>query len=700
MAPLAPTPESPPWASRRQTPSPLVQEMVDRVDTAFVLGHWSAISESPGWTTRHSRSQGCFDAADAVHGLFSGLGLDTGYQFHTSGYAPNVIGTIAGRTVPEEVAIAIAHLDDLPSSGLAPGADDNASGTAMVTALAEIMSGYCFERTVKLIAVTGEEQGLYGSEHYAATAAAANENIVAVLNADMIGWEGDGIPGVENLDLNYNSGSQWLAQAMVDAAADYATGMAVNAFPCSSMVYSDHAPFWDEGYPAVCGITDNEGFCGQSGSYPHYHQSSDTIANCGPGGPDFEAAAVRTYLATLAHIAQPIARIPEPPAGVAAAPDGPNRIALSWTPQSPGIDFRIYRAAGGCAAPGPPTLVGQTASAAFVDTTASGGVPYAYTVIASAAGSCSSAASECVDVATTGACTEPPTFAGAGEVVNAATSSCRLTVGWLPPTQVWCGGPAAYNVYRATDPGFTPAPGNRIATQLAVTSLDDDDVVHGETYHYVVRAVDLANGSEDGNVERAAGSPTGPVGSWTDDAGDTGAASLTAQHPWNAATAGGHVGPRVYLTGSYGNYICADIRTPAIPIGATSTLTFWSKYDIESGWDKGVVEISADNGSTWSTVPVNYPGTSSYTADQCDLATGAYFTGSDPGLTWTQYAASLADWSGLDVQLRWRLSTDSSVNGDGWWVDEIEVSTATACFGADLLFADGFESGSTAAWSD
>ncbi|HSN54719.1 MAG TPA: M28 family peptidase, partial [Candidatus Sulfomarinibacteraceae bacterium] len=155
MAPLAPTPEAPAWASRRQTPLPLVQEMVNQVDTAFVLGHWSAISESPGWTTRHSRSQGCFDAADYVHGLFSGLGLDAVLQPYRTDYAPNVIGTIPGRTIPDEVAIAIAHLDDLPSSGLAPGADDNASGTAMVTALAEIMSGYCFERTVKLIAVTG-----------------------------------------------------------------------------------------------------------------------------------------------------------------------------------------------------------------------------------------------------------------------------------------------------------------------------------------------------------------------------------------------------------------------------------------------------------------------------------------------------------------------------------------------------------------
>jgi len=64
------------------------------------------------------------------------------------------------------------------------------------------------------------------------------------------------------------------------------------------MVYSDHAPFWFNGYSAICGITDNEGFCGQGGNYPFYHQSSDTIANCGTGAPAFEAAAIRTYPST------------------------------------------------------------------------------------------------------------------------------------------------------------------------------------------------------------------------------------------------------------------------------------------------------------------------------------------------------------------------------------------------------------------
>ena len=57
------------------------------------------------------------------------------------------------------------------------------------------------------------------SSFYADDAASRGENIQAVLNADMIGWEGDGAPAIEDLDVNYNSGSQWLVQAMAVAAA-------------------------------------------------------------------------------------------------------------------------------------------------------------------------------------------------------------------------------------------------------------------------------------------------------------------------------------------------------------------------------------------------------------------------------------------------------------------------------------------------
>jgi hypothetical protein len=698
MEVLAPYKAPPEIDSTRLVPHPLVQEMVDRVDTSLALAHWSALTTSPTWNTRHSASQGCVEAAGYVHDLFTAFGLETEYQHHTSGYADNVIGTRLGLTEPELVYIAIGHLDDLPSSGPAPGADDNASGTAMVTALAEIMSDYCFARTTKFLAVTGEEQGLHGSEYYADDAAARGEDIQAVLNGDMIGWEGDGYPVVEDLDVNYNTASQWLAQAMVDAAADYTTGLTLNAFPCSTMTYSDHAPFWSNGYSAICGITDNEGFCGHSGNYPYYHQSSDTIANCGPGAPAFEASVIRTYLATMAHLAQPIARVPAAPSGLSAQPDGDNTISLSWSDQGPGVSYRIYRSVGGCADPEPPVLVGETGSTSFVDSSASGGVAYAYTLAATVAGGCSSAVSSCVDASTTGLCDEAPRFAGIETVTNAAFTSCQLNLGWQPPQDVWCGGPVVYNVYRSSTAGFTPSAANRIAGSLSGTAFYDNDVVDSETYHYIVRAEDLAGGGEDDNIHGLSAAPSGPniVGPWSDDAGDNGPATLVPTAPWSVSPGAGRTGA-AYATGAYGNNLCVPLTTPTIPLGANPQLQFWTRHEIENAWDKGELQITTNGGASWQRVPLTYPGNSSYTSDACNLGVGTFFTGLES--EYSAYTADLTVWANQNVSLRWLLSTDTSVNGAGWWIDEISITDYSVCTSNGAIFADGFESGDTTAWS-
>jgi bacillopeptidase F (M6 metalloprotease family) len=137
-------------------------------------------------------------------------------------------------------------------------------------------------------------------------------------------------------------------------------------------------------------------------------------------------------------------------------------------------------------------------------------------------------------------------------------------------------------------------------------------------------------------------------------------------------------------------------------LGTGSTLTFWSKYQIENSYDKGVVEISDDGGSSWDKVPVNYPGNSTNTSDACNLGTGAFFTGSGAPV-WAQYSASLAAWDGVEVMLRWRFSSDGSVTYAGWWVDDIAITNVMVPSDCDSgeppLFADGFETGTTNAWS-
>jgi len=281
---------------------PLVQEMVDGLTFARAT---TMLKEVVGWAdSRYSFDTGCQSAADWAAAAFANAGLTVQLQHWSDLFPPNVIATLRGESAPGDVFIVVAHLDDMPDTPPALGANDNASGSALVLALARAMSAYRFAGTVKFILVTGEEQGMLGSTAYATEALARGENILAVLNADMVGWQGDGHPDQENIDVNYNEASEWLGTLMRDAADLYATGGPVNAFLCPSMVYSDHTPFWGRGWSAIMGITDNDGVCSQWGTYPYYHTHSDRIEYC--GDLTFFAGTCRTYLATLAQLAVPI----------------------------------------------------------------------------------------------------------------------------------------------------------------------------------------------------------------------------------------------------------------------------------------------------------------------------------------------------------------------------------------------------------
>jgi hypothetical protein len=301
-------------------PDPVVQKIVDAVTDADIDAYWNDLTANPPSGTRYTTAQGCRDASTYCHDTYVGLGLGAEYQSYNPSHAPNVIATIEGAVRPDDVYITIGHLDDLPSSGPAPGADDNASGSVVVLESAKVMSCWSFRNTVKFLNVTGEEVGLLGSEAYAADAEARGENILGVINMDMPGWEGDGIPAQENLDVSYNTASQWLGELFADSAVTYNTGLAVDAFYCPSLTASDHWPFWQRGFSAIIGITDNEDYCGHDGNYPYYHTSNDTIANC--GDPSFFYSAVRTSVATLARLAEPFKITFDRPASACGAPLG------------------------------------------------------------------------------------------------------------------------------------------------------------------------------------------------------------------------------------------------------------------------------------------------------------------------------------------------------------------------------------------
>ena len=102
-----------------------------------------------------------------------------------------------------------------------------------------------------------------------------------------------------------------------------------------------------------------------------------------------------------------------------------------------------------------------------------------------------------------------PFFSGLTSVTNPQNSTCALELAWDPGTPL-CDGPVHYNVYRSDAPGFTPDAASLLIAGLSGTTYADmTGLEHGTTYYYIVRAEDISNGAEDGNMIELSGMPTG-----------------------------------------------------------------------------------------------------------------------------------------------------------------------------------------------
>ncbi|NOT33217.1 MAG: M20/M25/M40 family metallo-hydrolase [Candidatus Eisenbacteria bacterium] len=283
--------------------SPVVQQMVDQVSGPTLIqmigqlaGKFSVnVGGVPtSFVTRSTPTALCDKAEQYVFERFQAMGYaDVAYDPFTfsSVSARNVVATKPGDETPNRVVILGAHLDSTSpvASTNAPGANDNASGTAGLLMIAEILKNYSFKNTIKFIAFTGEEQGLFGSEHYADAAAARGDSIVGVVIFDMIGWRN------LNHKIDIEGESAWLPlmNVMNDACAQYTT-LAADLVLFS--FGSDHVPFQDNNFPAFLAIED------EYEDFPCYHQTCDTT---GWNQTAIQSDVVRAGLATIAHVAVP-----------------------------------------------------------------------------------------------------------------------------------------------------------------------------------------------------------------------------------------------------------------------------------------------------------------------------------------------------------------------------------------------------------
>jgi hypothetical protein len=275
--------------------------------------------------TRYSGTEGMFDAADYLYQYYEDLGLSVEQlPFRIDDWV-NVVATQTGRVRPDQVYVICAHYDSISETpfSYAPGADDNASGSATVMAAAQILSQYAFDHTIRYVHFSGEEQGLYGSKAYAHQAANLGEEIMGVINLDMIAWDDLNGPIFELHAGQPASASRQLADVFLDIVDVYDLDLDIEMrLGAQATNRSDHASFWQEGYAAFLAIEDFDDFT------PYYHSTADTLETL---DMDYFVAATQAALGALSTLAGLLTNpgpLPTPTitATPTATPAGPNRI--------------------------------------------------------------------------------------------------------------------------------------------------------------------------------------------------------------------------------------------------------------------------------------------------------------------------------------------------------------------------------------
>jgi hypothetical protein len=230
-------------------------------------------------------------AAKEIERVLAALGYPVSAQrFSTPlGEARNIEVEIAGGALAREIVLVGAHYDSVAGS---PGANDNGSGVAALLELARLMRDAKPARTLRLVWFVNEEPPYYkgedmGSRRYARRSRARGENIVAMFSVETVGYyseregsqrypfplgffypaRGDFLAFVSNL------GSRALMHEAIMAfrrRAEFPSeGVAAPAF-IPGVDWSDHASFWEQGYPALM-LTDTAPY-----RYPWYHSAQDT----------------------------------------------------------------------------------------------------------------------------------------------------------------------------------------------------------------------------------------------------------------------------------------------------------------------------------------------------------------------------------------------------------------------------------------
>ena len=255
----------------------LLMDQVSKDSLEATIGHMQ------GYHTRRWDSQMVYDVQDWLYSVYAGMGIDSvflhDFQFvhHDTlrETSDNVIAIQRGVLYPDEYVVCGAHYDSYnnspghPDSLRAPGADDNASGTAGIIETARLLSRCTFERSIIYCGWAAEEAYLRGSAAYAHDCAERMVDIVGYFNLDMIGYleEGQEL----RVDLVYVERDTVIGNYVFNFCDVYYPDMQVRRgwYPTGSD--SDFSSFNRNGYLAIHPFEKSHHIC------PFIHSTSDVL---------------------------------------------------------------------------------------------------------------------------------------------------------------------------------------------------------------------------------------------------------------------------------------------------------------------------------------------------------------------------------------------------------------------------------------
>ncbi len=261
---------------------PRVRQLASRIQEAPILATMTSLSTD--FNNRYHAHPSGTSASQWIRNQWQGYAFSrpdvvvelVSHPGETS--QPSVVLTIPGTTLPNEVIILGAHLDSIAGGTsnpdfLAPGADDDASGIAVLSEVIRVAlaEGFSPQRTVSFMGYAAEEVGLVGSQAIAADYRAAGTNVVAVLQFDLAAFNGSTEDFGLLSDFTNSTLTTFVAQLIDTYQPDLLWTSTACGYGCS-----DHAAWHNQGYPTAMPTEARFGEHNQT-----IHSTSDTVATLG-----------------------------------------------------------------------------------------------------------------------------------------------------------------------------------------------------------------------------------------------------------------------------------------------------------------------------------------------------------------------------------------------------------------------------------